>query len=549
MTYQTRSRRAMLRAGAAVSAGAAAWLAACGGSKDSGNTQSGASRALATADTRVTQSAGASTPAAQRGGTLRVALSADPTGLDPATSRGGGDHHWLYSIFDNLVNNDPKFQAAPGIAETWEVIDDLTVSFKLQDGFTYHDGTPFSAEDVKYTIARHQDPATKSYAAGQVTSIDRVEVVDKTRVVFKLKDVTASLFSILGDRPGMIFSQAAVQKGGDQFTNKPIGSGPMKLDSWTVDASVKLSRFDKFRKQGLPYLDAMDIQVVPNSSVQFANLRSGNTDLIVVGQKDAEAAKKDTSIQYVQWPSTGYTQVNLNLSQPPLTDIRVRQAMSYALNRKAILEGIYFGEGEIANGPITRASWAFNESLQPIPEDLKKAKDLLTAAGHPNGLSWDMVITPGEIDTPLAEMLKSQWARVGININLVPRNAEQAGAEYRDQKYPMFLVGFSGRADPDPTIYENFHSKGGFNRATFNKSYVPDDEQRELDAKILKARQVYDQKKRKELYDDIQRQIVENAHGILFTHQTNRVGLSKRVRGFNPYGDGKLRLAELWIQQ
>jgi peptide/nickel transport system substrate-binding protein len=129
----------------------------------------------------------------------------------------------------------------------------------------------------------------------------------------------------------------------------------------------------------------------------------------------------------------------------------------------------------------------------------------------------------------------------------VPRNAEQAGAEYRDQKYPMFLTGFSGRADPDPTIYENFHSKGGFNRASFNKSYVPDDEQKELDAKILKARQVYDQKKRKELYDDIQRQIVENAHGIFFTHQTNRVGLSKRVRGFNPYGDGKLRLAEMWI--
>ena len=461
--------------------------------------------------------------------------------------RGGGDHHWLYSIYDNLVNNDPKFQAAPGIAESWEVIDDLTVSFKVGDGFTYHDGSPFSAEDIKYTITRHQDPATKSYAAGQVTSIDRVEVVDKNRVVFKLKEITASLFSILGDRPGMIFSQSVVQKGGDQFTNKPVGSGPMKLENWTVDASVKLARFDMFRKAGMPYLDAIDIQVVPNSSVQFANLRSNNTDLIFVGQKDSEAAKKDAAIQYVQWPSTAYTQVNINISQPPLTDIRVRQALSYSLNRKAILEGIYFGEGEIANGPITRASWAFADALQPIPEDLKKAKDLLTAAGHGNGISWDMVITPAEVDTPLAEMLKAQWARVGITINLVPRNAEQAGAEYRDQKFPMFLVGFSGRADPDPTIYENFHSKGGFNRASFNKSYTPDEEQRELDAKIVKARQVYDQAKRKELYADIQRQLVENAHAILFTHQTNRVGLSKRMRGFNPYGDGKLRLAEMWI--
>jgi peptide/nickel transport system substrate-binding protein len=545
MTKQPQSRRAVLRAGVATSAGTAAWLMACGRGAPPDSTQSGASRALATADTRLTAAAGV---APQRGGTLRVALSADPTGLDPATSRGGGDHNWLYSIFDNLVTNDPTFQAAPGIAESWEVVDDRTIAFKVQDGFTYHDGTPFSTEDIRYTIARHQDPATKSYAAGQVTSIDRVEVVDRTRVVFKLKDITASLFSILGDRPGMILSQTAVQKGGDQFTNKPVGSGPMKLDSWTVDASVKLGRFDRFRRQGLPHLDAIDVQVVPNSSVQFANLRSGNTDLIFVGQKDAESAKKDAAVQYVQWPSTAYTQVNLNISQPPLTDTRVRQALSYSLNRKAILEGIYFGEGEVANGPMTRASWAFSESLQPLAEDLKRAKDLLTAAGHPNGLSWDMVITPGEIDTPLAEMLKAQWARVGININLVPRNAEQAGAEYREQKYPMFLVGFSGRADPDPTIYENFHSKGGFNRASFNRGYTPDDEQRALDAKIVSARQVYDQKKRKELYDDIQRQIVENAHGIFFTHQTNRVGLSKRVRGFTPYGDGKLRLAEMWIQ-
>jgi peptide/nickel transport system substrate-binding protein len=547
MNTRTRSRRSVLRAAATVSAGATAWLVACGGKSESKSDAPAGSKVLATADTRITPT-GAGTVTAQRGGTLRVAMSDDPTGLDPSTSRGGGDHHWLYSIFDNLVNNDPKFQPAPGIAESWEVVDDLTVAFKIQDGFTYQDGTPFAAEDIKYTIERHQDPATKSYAAGQVTSIDKVEVVDKNRVVIHLKEITASLFSILGDRPGMIFARGPVQKAGDDFTNHPIGSGPMKLDNWTVDASLKLSRFANFRKQGYPYLDALDFQIVPNSSVQFANLRSGNTDLIFVGQKDAEAAKNDPAIQYVKWPSTGYTQVNLNLSQPPLTDMRVRQAMTYALNRKAILEGIYFGEGEIANGPITRASWAFNDKLAPIAEDLKKAKDLLTAAGHPDGLSWDMVITPGEQDTPLAEMLKSQWARVGININLIPRNAEQAGAEYRDQKYPMFLVGFSGRADPDPTIYENFHSKGGFNRATFNKSYTPDDEQRELDAKIVKARQVYDQQKRKDLYDDIQRQIVENGHGIFFIHQTNRVGLSKRVRGFTPYGDGKLRLHELWIQ-
>ncbi len=543
MAKHTLSRRRVLRGLAGGTAfGSAAWLAACGGGSKSDN--QGAAATPGTADTRVTQTAG---EAPRSGGTLRVALDGDPTGLDPSTSRGGNDHHWLYSIFENVTTNDPTFQPAAGIAEQWEIVDDLTIAFTVNNGFTYHDGTPFKAEDIKYTIERHQDPATKSYAAGQVNSIERVEVVDPKRVVFHLKAITASLFSILGDRAGMVFAQAPVTQAGESFTNKPIGSGPFKLDSWATDASLRMSKFANYRKSGYPHLDAIDVQIVPNSSVQFANLRTASTDLIFVGQKDVGAAKQDAAVQYVQWPSTGYTQVNINISQPPLTDMRVRQAMSAALNRKAILQAIYFNEGELANGPITRASWAFNDSLKPIEEDLKKAKDLLTAAGHPNGLNFDFLITPGEENTPLAEMLKAQWQRVGINANIVALSAEAAGAEYRAQKYCMFLTGFSGRADPDLTIYENFHSKGGFNRASFNTAYTPEPSQVELDAKIVKARQIYDQAERKALYDDIQRQIVENAHGILFTHNTNRVGMSKQVRGFTPYGDGKLRLHELWL--
>lgn len=144
-------------------------------------------------------------------------------------------------------------------------------------------------------------------------------------------------------------------------------------------------------------------------------------------------------------------------------------------------------------------------------------------------------------------MLQSQWARAGIKVNIVVRTAEQSTVEYRDQKFPMFLTGFSGRADPDLTIYDNFHSKGAFNRASFNKSYTLEESQVSLDAKIEKARQIYDQAQRKVIYEDIQTQIAENAHGIFFTHTSNLIGLSKRTRGFTPYGDGKLRMHELWL--
>ncbi len=530
--------------GGAAALGAGVFFGACGGDDDE-TPSNGADNTPASADTRATAVPSA---VAKQGGTLRVAMSGDPTGLDPSTSRGGNDHHWLYSIFDNIVNNDPTFQTTAGIASKWEVLDDLTVSFTVPaSGITYHDGTAYTAADIKATIDRHLDPATKSFAAGSLGSVDKVELPDSTHVVFKLKTVTASLFAILGDRAGMILSPAAVKASGEDFTNKPVGSGPMKLDNWQVGASQKLSKFTGYRKTGYPYVDSIDVQIVPNSSVQFANLRSGNTDLIFLGQKDVAEAKKDSSIQFVQWPGTGYTQVNLNISQPPLNDVRIRQAMSYALDRKSILDAIYFGVGTLANGPLTPASWAYNSSLQPIARDLKKAKDLVNAAVGPNGVTFDFLITASEENTPLAELLKAQWSEAGLNVNIVPVTSTQATADYRDQKYPFFLTGFSGRADPDLTIYDNFHSKGAFNRASFNKSYTLEASQASLDTKIEKARQVYDQAQRKTMYDDIQKQIVENAHGIFFTHNSNLVGLSKRVRNFSNYGDGKLRLHEMWL--
>lgn len=543
-------RQALRGAGVGLAGLSGAVLIGCGDSDDEATPTSSAGTPDASATSAGT-AAPADTPMASdrgQGGTLQVALGADPTGLDPSTSRGGGDHHYLYSMFENLVNNGPDFSIKPGIATEWEVVDDLTVRFTTRNGFTYQDGTPFSTEDIKYTIERHQDPETQSYAAGQVGSIESVEVVDDSTVIVHLNAVTSPLFAILGDRAGMIMAQEPTEAAGDDFTNHPIGSGPFQLDNWEVDASVALSKFANYGVEGRPYLDEIDVQVVPNSSVQFANLRTGDADLIFVETKDREAARGNTDIQYHEWVGTGYTQVNTNAALFPNNDLRLRQAMTYSLNRQAVLDGIFFGEGELANGPMTKATWAYNENLDPIAEDLEKAKKLLDAAGYPDGIEFEMVIVADETRGPLAEMMKAQWARVGIDVTLVPRSSEEAGAEYRNQKYPMYLTFFSGRADPDMTIFENFHSEGSFNRVRYNEEYVPDDSQASLDAKIEAARQLYAVEERKPLYDEIQRQIVEDGLGVFFTHRTNAVGLTQRVQGFTPYGDGKLRLHELSLE-
>jgi ABC-type transport system substrate-binding protein len=549
-TYWTKrriGRRSVLRGagvGAAGLAGAA--LVGCG-DDDDGGAEGTAGDPTAAATNTVVASATADSSGAQRGGELKVVFAADPTGLDPSTSRGGGDHNWLYSMFENLVNNGPNFTVEPGISDSWEVVDDLTIRFHTRTGFKYQDGSDFSTEDIRYTIERHQDPETQSYAAGQVQSISEVEVIDDENVVLHLNTITSPLFAILGDRAGMIMPRDATAAAGADFTNNPVGSGPFKLTDWRVDASLRLERFGDYWQEGYPYLDSIQFEIVPNASVQFANLRTGAADYIDVDPKDRAEARNSSDIQYQEWTSTGYTQINTNVAIWPNDDVRLRQAMTYSLNRPAVLEGIFFGEGELANGPLTGATWAFNSDLAPIEEDLDRSKQLLDAAGYPDGIEFEMVIVANDTNTPFAEMIKAQWARVGIDVTLVARSAEEAGAEYRNQQYPIYLVGFSGRADPDMTIYENFHSQGAFNRVIYNDEYAPDDLQLALDAKIEQGRSLYDQEERKPIYDDIQRQIVEEAHGIFFTHSMNAVGISQRVSGFTPYGDGKDRLHQLWL--
>jgi len=536
-------RRSMIRgAGLGVAGLTGAALIGCGDSDDAAPTTAPGGATTPVPATEV--------PADQivRGGTMTIHLGYDHTGLDPATSRGGNDHHWLYSIFDCLVNNGPDFSTQPGIAESWEVQDDLTLVFNLRQGVKFHDGSDLTAEDVRFTIERHQNPETQSYAAGQVTDIESVEVLDEHTVRFALNSPTASIFAILGDRPGMIMPQAALERmGGDAFNTGPIGSGPFRHTRHVVDASNEMERFTDYWIPEYPYIDKIVSEVVPNSSVQFANLRTGRSDIVQIATQDRTEARRSSEFEYHEWTGTGYTQVNTNLAVYPNTDKRVRQAMSFALNRQAILSAVYFDEGELANGPITRASWAFDESIEPVQEDLQRARDLLAAAGYPDGIDFSMVMAASEVNTPLSELLQEQLARVGLRMALDVRTSVEAGTSFRNQEHAIFLIGFSGRADPDPTMFENFHSKGGFNRVIYNDAYEPDEDQLALDALIEQGRRVYDLEERKEIYSQAVRRMIDDAAGLFFTHNTNAVGLSNRVRGFSPYGDGKFRLHEMWL--
>lgn len=484
----------------------------------------------------------------KKGGELRVALEADTNdGLNPAVGRGGGDYQVLYTLFDTLVALGPDLTIKPSLAESFEVVDDVTIKFALRKGVKWHDGSPFTANDVKFTIDFNKDPK-KGYTSGQVSTIDRVEVIDDHTAVFRLSSLTASLMSILADRPGMMMPRSA-EANLKAYNEKPITTGPVKLDTWVKASYQRYVRNEDYWGEKTPF-DSIRYDIIPDDSARFANLRTGNTDIAFIGPSDVDAARKATDrMTQVEWPSLAVARGAINIAMYPLNDVRIRKALAFATNYKGFLDSLWFGIGNISNGMETPASWAWNSKVPKMREDLAEAKKLLSAAGEGDGKNvWPMV-TPNTADSiATCELLKAQWDRVGIKIDIKPLPSAEAGTAARDQKFAWIPSGgWSGRSDPDLTYYENFHSKGAFNRASFNKTYKPDAAQQELDSLLVKARSTYNFEERKVAYHKISELVADNVMALFWIDRVNELAHSKRVKNFVPWGDAKLRNQTVWL--
>lgn len=525
---------------------AAAALVGCGGDDDAGENSdsttgtgtpaSGASSAAATATSEVKQ-----------GGELRVALAADTyDGLNPAVGRGGGDYQILYTYYDTLVSLAPDLEIQPGLAESYEVIDEVTVKFNLRKGVTWHDGSPFTSDDVKFTMEVNQDPDI-GYTSGQVQTVKEVEAPDEHTAILHLNELTASIMSILADRPGMMLPRSA-EADLAGFNESPITTGPVKLESWTKESNQTYSRNENYWGEQT-HFDTIRYDIIPDDSVRFANLRTGDTDLSFLSPADVEAARNTDGITQVEWPSLAVARGAINVSLYPLNDVRIRQALAYATNRDAILQSIWFGLGAIANGMETPASWAWNENVPPLEENLAEAKKLLSAAGEGDGQNvWPMVTSNAADSIAMCELLKSQWQRVGVEIDINPLPSSEAGEAARNQEYawiPSF--GWSGRSDPDLTYYENFHSTGAYNRASYNPDYKPDAAQVEIDNLLVKGRSTYDFEERKEAYHKLSELLVENVSALFWIQRVNELAHSNRVKNFIPWADAKLRNQTIWL--
>jgi peptide/nickel transport system substrate-binding protein/glutathione transport system substrate-binding protein len=481
--------------------------------------------------------------APRKGGTLRLAMPYNPAALDPMTGRNLPDFNVLYAVFDALIDFVPQtLELKPGLAKSWAFKDPTTLVLELVDGVNFHDGTPFNAEAVKFNLERYKnDP--RSNVKADISSVESVEVSGKSQVTLKLNRPNAGLPNILTNRIGLIVSPKSVQDKGGNIDRTPVGTGPFKFVSWQDNNSVSLVRNDAYWKAGLPYLDAIEIRIINELNTAVRAVVAGEADLAINLQAPQKAvADRSSNVVGRAAPSLVLFGAFLNYGRPPLDDVRVRQALNYAINRDEINKIAAVGLGQVSSAILPKEHWACDPATQNFyPYDPDKAKKLLAEAGHPNGLEIETIGWADQLAMQRQEIIISQLAKVGIRVKLTALAPQQAVQAFMIEKKGAMSISPSS-AYPDPSqLYEALFGKA----ALRNASGIELPGFRELLDATMAAQ---DQGARKQAFVKLQRFVAEQAMQLVQY-------IAPAVSVANPkvmnYQDSLLavpKLTELWLK-
>jgi peptide/nickel transport system substrate-binding protein len=471
---------------------------------------------------------------ATRGGLLRVGLDVDADTLDPRLTKNTSGFRLKELAFNGLVAINPDYTPAPDLAEKWDNPDDKTWVFHLRPGVKFHDGSDLTAADVKYTYDSVLDQSFNSPFRAFYLSVDKVDATDQNTVTFTLKQPFAPFLSYMDLA---IVPQAAVQKLGNDFGARPVGSGPFKVDRWSTGDTIELSANDAYFG-GRPNLDRVRVKVVPDNSGRVVALESGDLDFVQspVSPQDVSRVQSAGKLKVDRTPAAGYTYVNLNCADPALSDKRVRQALSHLVNKQQIIDTIYKGIGKPASGPIVPGMWAYSADVPSYDYSPDKAKQLLDEAGWNAGsdgvrtregqrLSLTVRTHSEDPDRKqLIQVLQSEFQNVGIEATTNTVEFPAFFQDVQDGKYQVAVIGWLNLSDPDRATFRQFTSDGSANYGKYRNEQV--------DQLLKTARTTLDQSKARSLYADAVKQIVDDAPYIFVQYQEYIAMYAPKLQGY-----------------
>jgi len=462
------------------------------------------------------------TATAQEASTLVIAVPSDPAGLEPGINKAEPiGSEIILNVFDTLVAwTAPDFTDLEGrLATNWTVSEDgMTFDFTLRDDVTFHDGTPFDAAAVKFSIERTVE--MNPYVEATLGLIESIETPSETELVFTLSRPYPAFLSILAQPQSAIVSPTAVETLGDDFATAPVGTGPFQFRAYQADTRVVLdANPDYFR--GAPKLERLVYIIIPEASTRRLELENGGVDVIqqagqlsAVPTEEMTAFASNPDIQIIESPSQIIRQLEFNnsLTDGPFTDVRVRRAIAMAIDYDGLLNGVFNGTADRVYGPLTSNSWAYDPAVEDLaPQyDPEGAKALLAEAGvDPSDLSVKLYSFQGALWRAVATFVQANLADIGVNVEIAQTEFPSYRALHVAGEWDMALDGRQPwYNDPDAHITIGYLSSLKDSAMTFR---MPGNAT--LDDKILAAQGEADMETRKALYSEIQTEIVEGVPG------------------------------------
>lgn len=478
------------------------------------------------------------------GGTLIAAQGAEPDRLDPHLTSAFASFQVLENVYDTLVQPGPDLTMEPALAESWEISDDgLTWTFALRDGVLFHNGRPFTADDVVYSYERIMDPEVGANNAFRFSSVESVVAVDDATVEINLTRPTPNLLVNIGGFKGMAIVPREIVEDGSIDTN-PVGTGPFEFVSSSPDQGILLERNEDYWRadEGLPYLDAIRFLQIPDPTVKLTNLRTGEVDWIdTVPPQELEALESDDSVVLERIPGGDYHYFALNQAREPFDDVMVRRAIAMAIDRPEIAEAAQFGAAQPNQTAIPEGNFWYHDYSPFGVADVDGAIALLDQAGV-SDLSIEFLVTSDFPETVTqAQVIASQLEPAGVSVEIRDVDFSTWLDEEANGNFDAFMLSWIGNIDPDDFYYAQHHSEGSFNF----QGYANPDVDELLDA----ARVETDQEARKSLYDQAAEIIVDDASYIYLYNPENIGAWGPQVQGYTVRGDNAVRFVETWLER
>lgn len=478
------------------------------------------------------------------GGSISMSLADDDVqSFDPIAVTDNMSIWTQVLIYDQLIRNGKDGKSLePGLAEKWDVSPDKkTYTFHLRDA-KFHDGSAVTADDVVYSLNRAVK-AQGSQWAFIFSAVDKLTAQDPKTVVITLKSVWAPFEADLALFAASIIPKKLHEAQKDNFFQHPVGSGPFKFDSWEKGSKIILKKNPDFWETGKPYLDQLEFDVLTDANARMLQFQGSQLDIATdVPYSQLEGLKANPDVQLVTDAVARFDYIGINNTRKPFDDVKLRQAINYAVNKDSIIQNVLFGAGKPANTYLPLMA-GHDDSVPGYPYNLDKAKELVAQSAGKDGWQGELIVGAGDpVGSQIAQLVAADLAKIGGKIKITQVDPGLFTDRVHNKQDVDMYKSYYTTDIIDPDELTTFSVQG----SSGTKSVWTNYNNPKVDQLITQAEQESDPDKRTQIYNQIQSLTSADAHVIYLFYPTGRTAVQKGIHDFHILPTGNYRLWEVW---